>query len=513
MRESQLSWQPVFSLSRKPVRRPRTRRPNTNPHQLQFIVEHPSQEQDSIPFVKDNLCCLDWLFNDFHTRPIISSPDLNASHRIATERLPYPHSRIDQCLPGHSSEGEAERSGASVLSLTTQCEELSIPTCIPSGVLYSTLGQRYHNVLERYNAEFCQIPLTSDFRVNPFQYRQGSDPSPMFLVHAVMALAGHHVKSTSSDIHRHAALQSLCENLDRYYGAEYRYSILDTIIILFSLHETQSALGTWRTHLLGAYGLFEACGGIDKWVTSARTQVQIGILLWWDAITSLANREDCVFPYAYLESLLSKYNGQEWDFFRLCGCPLNLVKLVMQLARLAAEKRRSSLNLFATFDNTTVSLLENSLESWRHVSPPAAVQDEESMQQDVENVHCSEAWRNGLLLYVYRVFQWVPGCSVPVHILYRARIIMDHVVASLLPLLFAGCELQDPSLHRKILGLCASWNDRTGFHMFNTTIPLLEVVWAEQKIKGFENVWWGQVIERQHASDSCSPLEMRIFFG
>ncbi|OGM45077.1 hypothetical protein ABOM_006618 [Aspergillus bombycis] len=117
--------------------------------------------------------------------------------------------------------------------------------------------------------------------MNPFQYRESSVPKPMFLVHAVMALAGHHVESTSTDTHRHAALQSLRQNLDRYNSTTHRESILDTIIILFSLDETQSALGTWRTHLLGAYGLFEACGGIEKWATSARTQVQIGILLWY----------------------------------------------------------------------------------------------------------------------------------------------------------------------------------------------------------------------------------------
>ena len=34
--------------------------------------------------------------------------------------------------------------------------------------------------------------------------------------------------------------------------------------------------------------------------------------------------------------------------------------------------------------------------------------------------------------------------------------------------------------------------------MFRSTIPLLEEVWAEQDMKGFENVWWGQIVDKQH---------------
>ncbi|KAB8254315.1 fungal-specific transcription factor domain-containing protein [Aspergillus pseudonomiae] len=500
MREFQISWQPGFSLSKKPVRRSRTRRPNADPHQLEFIVEHPAQDQHSL-----------------------RSRDLRTSYGVTTKRRPYRHSSIDICIPAHLStslgRGEAQRSDTNVFGLNGPPEEPSVPISIPPGILYSTLGQRYNNVLQRYNMEFCRIPLTSDMQMNPFMYRESSGPKPMFLIHAVMALAGHHVESESTDIHRHAALQSLRENLNTCTNPGHSSAILDTIAILFSLDETQSALGTWRTHLLGAHGLVEACGGINMWVASASTQVQIGILLWWDAITSLVNREDCVFPYEYFEALLFKYNSEEWDFFSLCGCPLSLVKVVMQVARLAAEQRRSPVTQAAT----VLSAIERSLETWHHISPATAFKDEESMQQDVDNMHCAEAWRNGLLLYLYRVFRWAPGQSVPMHTLYRARVIMDHVFAcrnecmvsrqALLPLFFAGCELRDHSSRRKILDICASWNDRTRYHMFSTAIPLLEAVWTEQTIHGFDNVWWGQTIDKQHTSDSHSPLQVRISFG
>lgn len=195
----------------------------------------------------------------------------------------------------------------------------------------------------------------------------------------------------------------------------------------------------------------------------------------------------------------------------------------MQLARLSAEKRRSSSMRYVLFDTTVISEMEQSLESWRHISPATAFQNEECMQQDLDSMHCSEAWRNGLLLYIYRVFQWKPGDSIPMCIMRRARVIVDHVVAcrdesmvsrqALLPLFFAGCELRDLSSRKQIIKLCSLWNERTRYHMFSSTIPLLEEVWAEQEIKGFENVWWGQIVNKQHESDRHSPLQMRLCFG
>jgi hypothetical protein len=179
--------------------------------------------------------------------------------------------------------------------------------------------------------------------------------------------------------------------------------------------------------------------------------------------------------------------------------------------------------LHVTFDTTVISVLEHSLESWCHLSPATVFESEESMQEDQDRMHCSEAWRNGLLLYIYRVFRWKPGDSVPMRILYLARVIVDHVFAcrdesmvarqALLPLFFAGCELRDRSTRKKIINCCSIWNERTKYHMFLSAIPLLEEVWAEGEAKGFENVWWGQVVDKQHKSEVCSPLQMRLCFG
>ncbi|KAL1884046.1 hypothetical protein Daus18300_000155 [Diaporthe australafricana] len=338
-----------------------------------------------------------------------------------------------------------------------------------------------------------------------------------------MALAGHHVKSNSTLSHRHTALQLLRQGLDTFSDSQTMYSIVDTIVILFSLDETQSMLGNWSTHLRGAYELLEACGGIKDLSLSSRFETQIGIFTWWDAIVSLLSREDCVFPYEYFDAVLSNQQKREWNFFGLCGCPTSLVIIVMQVVRLGTEQRRkASSTVGAGFERAVVAEIEQRLESWCHIPAATAFQDEDSMHQDMDVMHCSEAWRNGLLLYVFRVFHWEPGSEVPMQILYRARAIVDHVVAcrdvdmisrqALLPLFFAGCELRDRSTRAAIVKLCNTWNERTRYHMFRDAVPLLEEVWAEQETKGFENVWWGQVVDRQHSS-SAHPLRVRLCFG
>jgi hypothetical protein len=61
-----------------------------------------------------------------------------------------------------------------------------------------------------------------------------SSPAPLFLTHAALALAGHHVLSAQFQDHRQAALQALRKGLDEMNSAHF-YQVLDTIILLFSL--------------------------------------------------------------------------------------------------------------------------------------------------------------------------------------------------------------------------------------------------------------------------------------
>ena len=238
---------------------------------------------------------------------------------------------------------------------------------------------------------------------------------------------------------------------------------------------------------------------------------------------SLVNRTPCVFPYDYLESVLACCEDRLWTFYRLCGCPQSLVVPLVQLAHLAAEKKKSASMRWVVFDNSLISEIEQSLEAWSHNPSDTAFDDEESMHQDTDRMHCSEAWRNGLLLYIYRVFRWEPSDTPPVRMLHHARAILDHASAcrddqfiarqALLPLFFAGCEFADLSSRNRIRALCSSWNERTRYHMFGGMIPLLEEVWTAQTVRGPEHVWWGQIVDKKGSIESRHSLPMQICFG
>jgi hypothetical protein len=195
----------------------------------------------------------------------------------------------------------------------------------------------------------------------------------------------------------------------------------------------------------------------------------------------------------------------------------------MQVARLSAERGNTTPTQRVASGTASISETEHMLESWNHVPAATAIRDEESMHEDQDIMHCAEAWRNGLHLYIYRVFRWKPGTCIPIRVLCHARAAVDHVLScrngnmvarqALLPLFFAGCELSDQSTRKKILELCSEWDNRTHYRMFGSAIPLLEAIWAEQESKGSENAWWGDVVDRQHVSSSGNSLQARICFG
>ncbi|EXJ68814.1 uncharacterized protein A1O5_07745 [Cladophialophora psammophila CBS 110553] len=405
---------------------------------------------------------------------------------------------------------------------------------MPPSVLYHGQFQRLEPIFERYNNEFCVIPLTLDLPLNPFRYRTAAVQRSGYLLHAVLALSCHHIDNSSSSgngdqlsetvlDHGRIALQLFRRALNSDSVAPMSSSLLDTIVILFSLDEAYSLLGSWTAHLTGAYSILEIGGGTVAWTKNPRTVVQVALLTWWDAVISLVNRTPCVFPYEYFESVLACCDDRSWTFFGLCGCPQSLVVSLIQLAHVAAEKQKSASMRWVVFDSSLVSEIEQSLEAWSHTPSDTAFDNEESMHQDMDCMHCSEAWRNGLLLYIYRVFRWEPGDTPPMRVINRARVIMDHACAcrddqfvarqALLPLFFAGCELTDLSAQNKIRVLCSLWNERTRYYMFGAMIPLLEEVWTAQKDHGPEYVWWGQIVDKKGSTESRHSLQMRICFG
>lgn len=80
--------------------------------------------------------------------------------------------------------------------------------------------------------------------------------------------------------HRDKSLQLLRNRLGSFDSIQDGSNMLDAIIILFSLDETQSLFGNWKTHLAGAYSVLEASGGYCEVELPTRIGAQIGMLLW-----------------------------------------------------------------------------------------------------------------------------------------------------------------------------------------------------------------------------------------
>ena len=265
---------------------------------------------------------------------------------------------------------------------------------------------------------------------------------------------------------------------------------------------------------------------------SKRLVAQVGILTWyvyksehygarsklsvtrWDGVIGLVSRQGCIFPYTYFESVLEHHHDQDWTFLGLCGCPNDLATAVIQLAHLAAEKVKAATMRFVIFDDGAFTEIQSMLRSWCYTADAEAWADEETMQHNVDKMHCSEAWRHGLLLYIFRVFQWNPGEEATVEVAYHARQVLDHVFAcrdtgflakqTVFPLFLAGCEVKDTSARERIATFCAYWSQKTRFFMIDSVMPLLEEIWAAQEAKGTSAVSWWTVINRWHANDKLA---------
>ena len=237
------------------------------------------------------------------------------------------------------------------------------------------------------------------------------------------------------------------------------------------------------------------------------------------------SRQGCVFPNEYFESALEWHDEREWTFLGLCGCPSDLAVSAIQLAHLAAEKAKTAGMRFVIFDDDVVRSIKTPLESWRHIMPPEAWIDTETMQHDVDKMHCSEAWRHGLLLYIFRVFHWNPGEHITVEAAYHARQILDHVFAcrdegylakqAVFPLFLAGCEVTNESDQKRIGSFCSHWSKKTRYFMIASVMPLLEEIWAAQDAQGATNVSWWTVIDQWHTENggACNGLPSTFCFG
>jgi len=281
-----------------------------------------------------------------------------------------------------------------------------------------------------------------------------------------------------------------------------------------------------------AYSLLELSGGIDVWSLSFRSQAQVTMLLWWDAVLALLSRRPCVMPYTYFQAVLQWEIAGFWTFFDLIGLPRELFVPLMQFARIAGQYAVQK-GPAHTKMRALVTEIEGNLHSYRPANEEATIdfQDEEALQQARDKYHCSEAIRYSLLIYSSRVFpadadanntdtndndddddddntassiQQQQQQQTKAKMRYWSRVSLDHVMSIrptsdtlkqlLLVIFFAGAETNIENHKNFIRRYCTRWYEFFGYHMFPCVIDLLEEVWASQDMVT-EELWWGDVVD------------------
>ncbi|KAJ9494835.1 hypothetical protein H2202_009737 [Exophiala xenobiotica] len=400
---------------------------------------------------------------------------------------------------------------------------------------YSDLTDKFYGLLDMYDQEFCKYPITNDFSVNPYRYRPETTRGSQHLLHAIVALSCHFTLRSSTQSqppadavdHKNTALvlyQGALSKKDTYVHG---LSLLDTAMALWQFEATLSALNIWRTHLGDAYSLLELCGGIPRWSTGIKANIQVAM---WDAMVSLLCREECVFPYSYFEAVLKAEGRQHWTFYELNGCPRELLVPMMQLCNLAAREAKESCNDTGTGSSTTsssetvaglVAEIELSIRRYEYQGGGLSDlvfegmdADEEAMHIERDRYHCCEAFRYSLLIYILRIFTIRRAADVRERKRVRARLsflsrmALEHVHACrashliqkqvLFPVFVAGAESRDPVHRGLVREYCERWYGRFGYQMYTTAHDVLRAVWAEQDA-GNEEYWWGDELDSRRA--------------
>jgi hypothetical protein len=243
----------------------------------------------------------------------------------------------------------------------------------------------------------------------------------------------------------------------------------------------------------------------------------------WDATISLLSRRPRVIPSGYFTALRETSKQDAWTFFDLAGCPADLVSCLVELSDIAAEFEVAKKMRWTKFDPTRVNEIEQFLRDW---SDDGFVitdeEDQETMQYKRDCHHCTEAWRNGLIIYVVRVFKSDEVGRHPHQLSYLSRITLDHVRCCrktsniqkqlLLPVFLASCETTNPIDREFAKEYCESWNDRSAYGMFSSTASLIDSVWERQSSTEDQGAWWGQILDEE-LSKGNEPGSIQCLLG
>jgi hypothetical protein len=230
-----------------------------------------------------------------------------------------------------------------------------------------------------------------------------------------------------------------------------------------------------------------------------------------------------MLPITYLDGIISHGRSDGWDYVNLTGCREEFIIIMAKIIQLMVQHKMAQENQWLTFDMTPVDEVEDTLRDFPIVPPSYDTNlDEEALDMAVDRYHCDQTWRNGLLLYIARVFRWPRNGPVPGNVRFLARRIIDHTRCmrgevtyqkqTLLPMFLAGAESRREDDRDFIREYCARWTRSCGFKMFDDVRSYLEEIWREQELPGMQDIWWATVIEKQMAQAQL-PTRPQVLLG
>ena len=208
-------------------------------------------------------------------------------------------------------------------------------------------------------------------------------------------------------------------------------------------------------------------------------------------------------PKAYVDALMADESMDEATFFALNGCPYFFMKIMWQLAKMAARYKQTLLER-GPFDMQQVEDLSESLNGWTN-NDAMSIEDirasHEDTEQRIDRFHCVEAWRYAIILYSRRVFRSQQNLADLRVIDHLIRVILDHVRCIretemvqkqvLLPIFLAAVEVKDEHNRNFVRQYCNRWSKTARYSQFETALALIEDIWAGSDAGQRDVYWWG----------------------
>ena len=208
-------------------------------------------------------------------------------------------------------------------------------------------------------------------------------------------------------------------------------------------------------------------------------------------------------PEAYLDALMVDESMDESTFFALNGCPYSFMKVMWQLAKLAASYKQTLLG-HGSFDAQQVADLAEYVNGWNNNNAMSIEQiqaNNEGTDDKMDRFHCVEAWRYAIILYSRRVFRSHRDSGDLRVIDHLTRVILDHVRCIrgtqmvqkqvLLPVFLAAVEVEDENTRFFVRQYCNHWSKTARYSQFETALALIEEIWATFDTGQRAVYWWG----------------------